>query len=435
MTAPSVPASQPTFERFLLPGNLELRINSNRKLKTILAKVYVAADLDLSVTARALAPMVLRRGTENYPDMQALHRQMELLYGASIWSTVSKIGEWHVTRFQLEVVNDQFLPGAEGLFEDSLRLFHERVFQPRLDGGQFLADYVDQERESLRRSIESLIDEKSSYAAHRCIEEMCPNEAYRLGEQGRVEDLDAITPESLTADYQSWMRSAPISIYVAGDVDIEATRDMVANVFQASRGDGVNELSAPPSPVPVGELRTVREKLDVLQGKLVMGFRHGVTYAHESYEAMMLMNGILGSFSHSKLFQNVREKASLAYSASSWLEKSKGMLFISCGIANENFERARDISLEQVAAMQRGDISDEEIDSTRKTILSNNEMLEDSFSTLAAIDYIWGLHGRAFDLGELRSRLVNVTRDDIVAAANRLEHDMVYFLHGDEGSE
>jgi len=46
----------------------------------------------------------------------------------------------------------------------------------------------------------------------------------------------------------------------------------------------------------------------------------------------LVYNSILGGGLHSKLFQNVREKAGLAYYAFSRLEKFKGLMVVSCGI-------------------------------------------------------------------------------------------------------
>ena len=418
----------PRFEHFMLPGNVRLGIHPTRKLKTILVKVYLAADLDDTATSRALLPMVLRRGTSRLRDMQAINRYLESLYGAGIWSSVAKIGEWHVTRFRLEVVNDLFLREREDLFRRGIEFLREILLDPLVVDEGFHPDYVAREKETLRVNIESLLDDKGAYAAFRCAEEMCREEAYRLNEQGRVDQLDAIEARRIYGSYRDWMDACPLAVYVAGDVDIDVAREMVANVFRSQRS-GSGSLRPAPPPVPVRGVKVVKERLEVNQGKLVLGFRHGITHADELYEALLVMNGVLGGFSHSKLFQNVREKASLAYSASSWLERTKGLLFIACGIAVEKYDRALAISLEQVEAMRRGEISEEEIDSTVKTILNQNLMLEDNFSALADVDYSWGLHGRDLDLAGFRERLQNVSRERIVEAARKLEHDTTYFLH------
>lgn len=419
----------PRYESFLLSGDLRLCVNSNRKLKTILVKVFLTADLDETVTRRALLPLVLRRGTRRLPDMQSLSRHLEGLYGASLYSSVSKVGEWHVSKYHLEVVNDRFLPRPEGLFPRGLELLRDLLLDPhRVDGG-FSRKYVDQETENLRRQIESLVDDKGAYAVFRCVEEMCREEPFRWNEQGRVKDLPAIERVDLYESYRQWIATCPLAVYVAGDVEVSAVRHAVEEAFDLGRR-AVQPLSPAPSPVSVGAPREIREPMEVHQGKLVLGFRHGVTYGDvDEYAALLIMNGVLGGFSHSKLFQNVREKASMAYSASSWVEKTKGLLFISCGIAVENYERALEVILEQVEAMERGDITDDEIDATAKTMINHNLMLEDDFSSLAEIDHVWRLNGRTLDLLALREQLAGVRREQIVEVARKLKHDTTYFLH------
>ena len=57
---------------------------------------------------------------------------------------------------------------------------------------------MDAEKDTLRKRLESIINDKIRYAAERCLEEMCEDEPYRLHPLGRLEDIDGITPQSLT---------------------------------------------------------------------------------------------------------------------------------------------------------------------------------------------------------------------------------------------
>lgn len=420
----------PVYTHFRLPGDFRLAINSNKKMKTVLASVSFVGNLDESVTRLALLPMILRRGTKNHPDMQSISRFLENLYGATLASFVQKIGEWHLVRFRLEVVNERFVPGETSLLKGALEFLVELLREPlKVDGG-FHPEYLEQEKANLKRSIESLIDDKAAYAEHRMIEEMCATEPYRLNEQGRVEDIAAIDAKSLLELHGAWALRYPVHVYLTGDILTSAARDLVSAVFSAARPsrEGGHVLRGIPSPVPVTMVREVEENMDVSQAKLVLGFRHGITYADPRYEALLLMNGILGGFSHSKLFQNVREKANLAYSVQSSLERTKGLLLISSGIAPENRGKALEIILEHVGAVQKGEITDEEIDATRRTILNSNEMLEDNLGALGDVDFVWGLHGRPLDLISFRERIQQVTRDEIVEAAACLEHDTTYLL-------
>ncbi|MCQ5003442.1 insulinase family protein, partial [Escherichia coli] len=66
--------------------------------------------------------------------------------------------------------------------------------------------------------------------------------------------------------------------------------------------------------------------------KLNLAYHFPVFYRDENYYAALVMNGILGGTPYSKLFANVREKASLAYYASSQLRLFSSHLAIQTGI-------------------------------------------------------------------------------------------------------
>jgi len=422
-------SSPPSFEHSELPNGVRLATNRNHKLKTILVKAFFTADLDEEVTWRALVPMILRRGTRTLPDMQQLSRRREDLFACNLYSSLSKVAEWHVVRFTLDVVNETFLPGEDGVLQGGLELMRDLVHDPLLENGAFRADYVEQEKENLRLTIESLIDDKGRYAAVRCVEEMCRDEPYRLGENGRVEDLPSMDAERLARFQREWSSRSPLSVYVAGDMDPELAAERVSVVFGGARGEP-RELAPLPDPVDVAGVRVIEEKLDVNQAKLVLGFRHDIRVGDPGDEALVMMNTVLGGGGNSraKLFQNVREKESMAYSAYSSVDRLKGLASISCGIEIDKYDKALNLCLEQIEAIRRGDISDAELDSAREMILESNRMLEDDFSTLAELDFARSLCGQSLDLEGFRRRIRAVTRDDVVAAAGRLRHDTTYFL-------
>ena len=418
----------PIFERFELGNEVLLSVNSNRKLKNIIVKMFVMADLDAGYTSRSLVPMVLRRGTARLPDMQALRRYRENLYGCTLSSSVTKVGEWQIVVFSLDIVNEAFLPGAESLLEKGLELLRELVFDPLVEDGAFSGEYVAREKELLATNIRSQVDDKNEYSILRCTEEMCSEEPYRRHEMGSLDELEGIEPAGLLDFYRDWSSRAPLSLYVCGDVEAARVRDKVAGVF-SFEGSEQKPLSGLPAAVDVGEVREVREQFDVNQARLVLGFRHSVRPGDDTYEALALLNAVLGGFAHSKLFQNVREKASLAYTARSWVESTKGLLYMACGIATENYEKALEISLAQLEAIAQGKISEAEFDASIKTLLNQNRMLEDNYPALVGGDFVWRLHGGELDLEGLRERMEKVTRDDIAAAAATLRHDITYFLH------
>lgn len=142
-----------------------------------------------------------------------------------------------------------------------------------------------------------------------------------------------------------------------------------------------------------------------------------------------MMNGVFGGFTHSKLFQNVREKASLAYYANSTIEYIKGIMVVSAGIDCSNKDRVLKIVSEQLNQIKAGNISQTEIDFTFKGLRSSLLMSEDTIS--GGVDFILcDLVSKTTRTSkELIEQLSKVTLEDIVRVANKIQEDTVYFLN------
>lgn len=141
-----------------------------------------------------------------------------------------------------------------------------------------------------------------------------------------------------------------------------------------------------------------------------------------------MANGILGGFPHSKLFVNVREKASLAYYASSQFDSAKGVVFLTAGISPKNYQQTVEIMQEQVAAVQRGEISDYELEATRKGLINWLISVQDSASDAIDRTLVSLLQGQEISLKGFIRKLTQVTKDDVVSAASLLRLDTIYCL-------
>ena len=174
--------------------------------------------------------------------------------------------------------------------------------------------------------------------------------------------------------------------------------------------------------------------MDVTQGKLAMGFRTGgVTCWEEEYPAMAMCNAVFGGTTLSKLFMNVREKLSLCYYASSTLEKMKGLILVSSGIEFDKFQQARDEILHQLEEIRQGNMEDWELEGTRSILINGHRSTLDDQGRLE--EFWLGQSAAGLDTGieELVEGIRRVTKEQVAAAAQKLELDTIYFLRGREG--
>jgi len=422
------------FTSFDLKHGINLHVWSTQKFKTTLIRVVLQRDLGPKVTETALVPMVLRRGSQQYPTSAVIAERMEYLYGAQFDIDIMKMGERQIIGLEIEVANDRFISTEEDLLGNALSTLQDILLNPVTESRGFKQDYVGQEKSLLRRRIEGLINDKERYAVKRCFEEMCAGERFAIHKYGRTEDLDDITPDGLYEYYRIMLSDYPISIYVAGAVEPERVRDRVQASFIFAREAG-NPLTGLPAEVKEAPARPreVTEQRDVRQGVLVLGYRTGITYRDPEYDALLFFNGILGSFPHSKLFINVREKASLAYFAYSRLEGTKGLMIANAGIDPRNYSRTVEIIRKQVEAMKNGEISDEEMDATLKGLLNSLRSTYDDAGDMIHSHLLGAINNRVRSRQELISSLKKVTKDEVVKVADNVKLDTIYFLRDGAG--
>jgi len=419
-------------EKKTLPGQIDLYVIPTNKFKTVLITVLIRQFLSRELASKtALLPAVMERGSRDYPTYRDLMIRLEELYGAGLSSDVLKKGEKHVLSFSLEVINDLYAPGGE-LLRQGISVLHSVLNQPLLENGAFKHEYVEQEKEQLAKEIKGFVNDKLNYALERCIQEMCDKEPFGVFKYGSVEELAKITPRDLYAYYEQILTENPMDIYIVGEVEPDVAFGLVGEAF--GHRDGQRRREIPPDTVQniPAEVRYHEERMPVSQGKLSLGYRTNTAYRDDDYAALLFYNGVLGGFPHSKLFQNVREKASLAYFAFSRLEKHKGIQLISSGIEVENYERALEIIMEQVKNIKKGEISGEEMENTRRGLINQFKVVADSPYSMLNLSLDGLLGGKDEGLDYFLRKLAEIEVDDVVAVANKVYLDTIYFLRAEE---
>ncbi|KOR78207.1 zinc protease [Bacillus sp. FJAT-21352] len=405
----------------------KLHVVRTDKYKTNTLVLKMKAPLTKEdVTYRALLPYVLQSNTSKYPTTPELRSYLDDLYGAGFYVDVAKKGEYQIISFTIDIVNEKFLSDSTPLLEKAFGLLSEVIFNPKKNGEAFDSKTVSNEIRSLKQRIQSISDDKMRYSATRLVEEMCKNEPYALEASGNLQDLETITPESLFAYYKKMLSEDEIDLYVIGDIDgseVEALADKYVSLQEREPVRLPRETGK-----AVEKEKEMIENSDVKQGKLNIGYRTQVAYGDPDYYALQLFNGIFGGFSHSKLFINVREKASLAYYAASRLESHKGLLMVMAGIENANYKQALDIIHAQMKEMKQGNFSDEELAQTKAVV--KNQLLEtiDVSRGLVEILYHNVISGQDISLDEWFAKTERTTKEEIIAVGQKIQLDTIYFL-------
>lgn len=398
------------------------------KFKTCSVNFFFQDNLSReNVTKNALLPAVLRRGSRNHPAFRDLMKKFEDLYGTSFDCGVTKKGERQIIQFYLEYLSDRYLPAGSDQFGNAFDALFEVITDPALDNGVFRQDYLDQEKENLKKLIESRVNDKMQYSVEKCLEEMCRNEPYGIYDYGFVSDLKNIGSTDLYSHYKMMLETFPLQVWLTGDMDEKMTKRVLDALSRMKRGT-IRRLEKGITRKEPGATANVVEKMNVNQGKLSLGFRTNTAPDSPDYYALMVYNGILGGGMYSKLFQNVREKASLAYYAFSRLDKFKGLMVVSSGIEIKNRDKALEIVLQQLDEIKKGNISDYEFESTLKTIETSINSLKDNQMQIVDFYLSQTVAGTSDSFEDVAEKVKKVSRQDIAAISERIKLEMIYFL-------
>lgn len=419
-------------EQHVKVNGLSLHTVSTTKFKTNTIVLKLLAPLnEQDVTYRALLPYVLQRGTKNFPTSTILRQHLDELYGATLHVDLSKKGENHIISFRMEIANEKFLSDATPLLEQGIKLLSEILLNPVVENEAFQEEFITQEKRTLKQRIQSVYDDKMRYSNLRLVQEMCKDEPYALHVNGETSDIEKITAKSLYDYYQKCIQTDHIDLYVVGDLNQQEVEGYVKEYF--SFENSPQPVTHSSSRMEVKEKEVIEEQ-DVKQGKLNIGYRTNSGYKDEDYYALQVFNGIFGGFSHSKLFINVREKASLAYYAASRVESHKGLLMVMSGIEVQNYDKAVSIIKEQMAAMKNGDFTDQEFEQTKAVI--RNQLLETVDTAYGLVEIVYhnviANSNRTFD--EYLEGIEKVTKEEVVQVAQKVELDTIYFLKGMGGT-
>ncbi|MDD3765851.1 MAG: pitrilysin family protein [Eubacteriales bacterium] len=409
-----------------IKNGVKLHYLHTKKFKTNSLGVYFHRPMQKSeATINALLSNVIKRGCPLFPRTKELARQLEALYGSKVVSGVRKKGDSQVIYINFEFVNENYVLKSQPVMENILDLVKSMVFAQE----GFLKEYVSQEKENLKQLIMAQMNDKRAYAAQRCVEIMCKQEPYGICELGFIDDVDGINEGDLFEHYKNVVLKSPVDIFITGDVDIFWVEQKIKEMLEYIE---VKSVKYPETVIikDIGEIKNVTETQNIAQGKLSLGFRTKTASWDEKYPALLIYNAVFGGGPFSKLFNNVREKLSLAYYASSRLDMFKGVMIVNSGIEVANFQKAYDEIMTQFKAMANGDITDEEMSAAVLSTVNNIRSMTDSAMVME--DYWLGrlITGTALDIDELISMLKRVTKQQVIEVAQNVDLDTVYFLKG-----
>lgn len=415
-----------TVEREVLPG-IRLRAVQTGRFKTAsLAIAFLTSLKEETASVHALIPFVLRRGCKKFPDLASVNFELDYLYGASAEPLVQKQGDVQYIGFYCSGIDDSYLSLEKPMLTGLLELTHDLLLDPVLEHGMFCSDVLNSEKENLVNAILSEKNEKLSYAYQRATSKLFRDQGLGVNAFGDAKNARSITAGSAYSAYRNLLKTAPLTVTYCGNAPFETVADAVRSVFADFSRDVVDRVACS-VPVFLNEKLDCNDVMDVAQTVLIVGLE-----APQDEVTMRVLSAVLGGGTASKLFLNVRERASLCYYTGSVYQPRQNSLCMYAGVEDGKTSLACEKMLCEFQNCVDAKITEEELSQAKQVLINQLKTTRDTAGALLSYWVERAVCCDAKTPSELAAEICNVTRDEVIDAARACNVKLIYRLCGKE---
>lgn len=379
-----------------------------------------------NAVVRNLLANLLVTSSEKYPTQTVLSRHLANLYGAAVSGYVTRIGHAHTLRLKATFVNEHFAPHV---LTEMIATLGELIFHPLMVNDQFDPTTWQRQQANLVATLKSWEDDKQFYSV-RQLEKLYyqTGSVMEIPSSGTLPQAEVVTNEATVAAYHQMLSEDQVDIFVIGDVDVDT---VMASLRQLPFQPRESHLPATLfHHQPKEAFKELVEHQPIQQAHLNLAYTFPVYFGEPDYRPAIVMNGILGGTPYSKLFVNVREKASLAYTASSGLRAFSGHLIISAGIGADQVNQAEKLIKQQIVTLQNGDFDETTVAKVKAGLINQYYANQDDENYLLGRALARTILHQA-QPSDYPTAIQAVTPAKIVDLAQQLEPAARYFLEGE----
>ncbi|MEV7965077.1 pitrilysin family protein [Sphaerisporangium sp. NPDC088356] len=242
---------------------------------------------------------------------------------------------------------------------------------------------------------------------------------------GSVESINELSRDRIAEYYQSYYQPPHTVVSVCGNVTHERVVELVASAYQ--RAGALGGSGTPVPPRLSGEGASPRSGVRVVdrpteQANLVLGTT-AFSRTDDRRFALGVLNAALGGGMSSRLFQEIREKRGLAYSAYSFTAQyaDTGQFGIYVGCLPAKIDDVLKICREEITRVVADSITEDEIGRGKGQMRGGLVLgLEDTGSRMSRIGKSELVYDTLMSVDEVLARIDAVTPEEVDSVAREI---------------
>jgi zinc protease len=252
---------------------------------------------------------------------------------------------------------------------------------------------------------------------------------YGMDPLGKASVIKAISSKELLETYRNFVIPDRGVLSIVGDIRAEEIISSIETMLGAWSVEAEPVLSTPPEPDPLSAPKILTLKREKQQVHIVLGFP-GTTFNSPDRYALETLNAVL-SGQGGRLFIDLRDKDSLAYSVTSFLglglDYGSFAFYIAC--APEKKDRALKALWREIYMATGKPVTDDELERAKKWLIGTHEigLQTNRAQTMdMALNELYGL-GYNF-ASEYVRKIDEVTADQVLNVARKFMNSEEYVL-------
>jgi predicted Zn-dependent peptidase len=302
---------------------------------------------------------MLFKGSERYPDPEALAREMDAIGGELNGATEPEHAE-----FFASCHHRHFLRGLE--------LLAELVLRPRFDPA-----HVETERRVVLEEMHHYDDVLGVNVNDLTYDLMWPGQGHRFVCIGTAANVARFTAADLRRHYERHLAASNVALCVAGSFDERAVAAVLAEQFgRLPRGESA---VCPPLEDRQAAARCLFRRGRTRRASVRLAHK-ACAYTDPRHYAVLIAAEILGGGVTSRLFARLREREGLVYdvSAGATLYSDCGWVDVATTTSPRHLEPALAATLEEIRRLADEGVDDAYLQVIKERAACQMEILEDS---------------------------------------------------------